>query len=121
MPSAYIDEELSKHWFTNVVKTSSSDEKCLDVTAKTSDSGDSLFVYVANISEYDQTAEIDIDNFKYKSKVDVWTIGGCDLTETNSVDNKMNVSPKEKRVTLSRKGAKYTFPRYSYTILKMKR
>ncbi len=121
MPSAYIDEELSKHWFTNVVETSSSDEKCLDVTAKINDSGDSLFVYVANISEYDQTAEIDIDNFKYKSKVDVWTIGGCDLDETNTVDNKMNVSPKEKRVTLSRTGAKYTFPRYSYTILKMKR
>ena len=121
MPSAYIDEELSKHWFTNVVKTSSSDEKCLDVTAKLNDAGDSLFVYVANITEHDQTADIEIENFKYKSKASVWSIGGCDLTETNTVDNKLNVSPKEKRVVLPRKGLKYTFPRYSYTIIKMRK
>ena len=121
MPSAYIDEELSKHWFTNVVETSSSDEKTLDVTAKINDAGDSLYVYVANISEHEQTAEIDIENFKYKSRAEIWTIGGCDLTETNTVDNKMNVSPNEKKVSLPRKGAKYTFPRYSYTIIKLKR
>jgi hypothetical protein len=121
MPSAYIDEELSKHWFTNVVKTSSSDEKCLDVTAKLNDAGDSLFVYVANITEHDQTADIEIENFKYKSKASVWSIGGYDLTETNTVDNKLNVSPKEKRVVLPRKGLKYTFPRYSYTIIKMRK
>ncbi len=121
MPSAYIDEELAKHWFTNVVETSSSDEKTLDVTAKMNDAGDSLFVYVANISEHDQTAEIDIENFKYKSRTEVWSIGGCDLTETNTVDNKMNVSPKVKKVSLSGKKAKYTFPRYSYTIIKLRR
>jgi alpha-L-arabinofuranosidase len=121
MPSAYIDEELAKHWFTNVVETSSSDEKTLDVTAKMNDAGDSLFVYVANISEHDQTAELSIENFKYKSKVEVWSIGGCDLTETNTVDNKMNVSPKVSKATLSKKNAKYTFPRYSYTIIKLKR
>ena len=121
MPSAYIDEELAKHWFTNVVETSSSDEKTLDVTAKMNDAGDSLFVYVANISEHDQAAEIDIENFKYKSRAEVWSIGGCDLTETNTVDNKMNVSPKVKKVSLSGKKAKYTFPRYSYTIIKLRR
>jgi exodeoxyribonuclease VII small subunit len=90
-------------------------------TAKLNDAGDSLFVYVANISEHDQTAEIEIDNFKFKNKADVWSIGGCDLTETNTVDNKMNVSPKTKRISLPRKGAKYTFPRYSYTIIKLKK
>jgi alpha-L-arabinofuranosidase len=103
------------------VETSSSDEKTLDVTAKMNDAGDSLFVYVANISEHDQTAELSIENFKYKSKVEVWSIGGCDLTETNTVDNKMNVSPKVSKATLSKKNAKYTFPRYSYTIIKLKR
>ena len=121
MPSAYIDEELSKHWFTNVVKSSSSDEKTLDVTAKLSDKGDSLFIYIANISEYDQPAVIDVENFKYKSRAEVWSIGGCDLTETNRVDNKKNVAPKTSKVTLPRKNARYTFPRYSYTIIKLKR
>ena len=120
MPSAYIDEELSKHWFTNVVETSSSDEKLLDVTAKVNDAGDSLFVYVANISDHDLTADIKIENFKYRSKADVWYIGVCDLEETNHADNKMNVSPQEKRIVLPRQGAKYTFPRYSYTIINMK-
>ena len=121
MPSAYIDEELSKHWFTNVVKTSSSDEKTLDVTAKLNDRGDSLFVYVVNISEQAQSATLNIENFKYKSRAEVWCIGGCDLTETNGVNNKTNVSPKVSEVTISRKDAKYTFPRYSFTIIKLKR
>jgi alpha-L-arabinofuranosidase len=104
-----------------VVETSSSDEKLLDVTAKVNDAGDSLFVYVANISDHDLTADIKIENFKYRSKADVWYIGGCDLEETNHADNKMNVSPQEKRIVLPRQGAKYTFPRYSYTIIKMKK
>ena len=121
MPSAYIDEELSKHWFTNVVKTSSSDEKTLDVTAKLSDKGDSLFIYAVNTSEHDQSAIIDIENFKYRSRAEVWCIGGCDLTETNTVDNKKNVSPKTSKATISKKNARYTFPRYSYTIIKLRR
>ena len=121
MPSAYIDEELSKHWFTNVVKTSSSDEKTLDVTAKLSDKGDSLFIYAVNTSEHDQSAIIDIENFKYRSRAEVWCIGGCDLTETNTVDNKKNVSPKTSKATLSKKNARYTFPRYSFTIIKLRR
>lgn len=121
MPSAYIDEELSKHWFTNVVKTSSSDEKTLDVTAKLNDRGDSLFVYVVNISEHAQSATLNIENFKYKSRAEVWCIGGCDLSETNGVNNKTNVSPRVSEVTVSRKDAKYTFPRYSFTIIKLKR
>jgi alpha-L-arabinofuranosidase len=104
-----------------VVKSSSSDEKKLDVTAKLNDKGDSLFIYVANISEHDQPAVIDIANFNYKSRAEVWSIGGCDLTETNSAENKKNVSPKTSKTTLSRKNAKYTFPRYSYTIIKLKR
>ena len=121
MPSAYIDEELSKHWFTNVVKTLSSDEKTLDVTAKLSDNGDSLFIYAVNTSEHDQSAIIDIENFNYRSRAEVWSIGGCDLTETNSVDNKKNVAPKNSKATLSKKNARYTFPRYSYTIIKLRR
>ena len=121
MPSAYIDEELSKHWFTKVVETSSSDEKLIDVTAKINDKGDSLFVYVVNLSEHDQTCAIDIDNFNYKSRAQVWSIGGCDLTETNGVDNKQNVAPKVSKATLTRKNARYTFPRYSYTIIKLRR
>ena len=121
MPSAYIDEELSKHWFTNVVKTSSSDEKTLDVTAKLSDKGDSLFIYAVNTSEHDQSAIIDIENFKYRSRAEVWSIGGCDLTETNTVDNKKNVAPKTSKATLSKKNARYTFPRYSFTIIKLRR
>ena len=121
MPSAYIDEELSEHWFTNVVKTSSSDEKTLDVTAKLSDKGDSLFIYAVNTSEHDQSAIIDIENFKYRSRAEVWCIGGCDLTETNTVDNKKNVSPKTSKATISKKNARYTFPRYSFTIIKLRR
>lgn len=117
MPSAYIDEEMSKNWLPNVVQTSSSNETELDITAKMDDAGEVLSIYVVNISGQPQEAVINIDNFRHKGKVKIWTIGDCDLTETNTDENKYNVAPKTSEMNLARKNAKYTFPRYSYTII----
>lgn len=75
-PSTYIDEEMSRNWLPNVMQTGSSDEKTLDITAKMDESGKTLAIYVANLSDQPQTATLDITDFNHKGKAQVWTIGG---------------------------------------------
>ena len=87
MPSAYIDEVMTENWLPNVMQTASSDEKLLDITAKLDDSGKTLALYVVNLSDQPQEAALDIKGFKYQSKANLWTIGNCDLTETNTDKN----------------------------------
>lgn len=120
-PSAYIDEAMIINWLPNVMETGSSDEAMLDITAKMDDAGNTLSLYIVNLSDQPKDAVIHIDNFPYKGKAKVWTIGGCELDETNTDKNMYNVIPKTSQVSLARKNAKYTFPKYSYTIITVKR
>ena len=120
-PSAHIDEIMMQTWKPNVVSAVSSVDSILDVTAKINDARNELTIYVANLTNEPKEAIINIDNFRYKSKADVIMIGDCDLTEYNTYENMNNVVPKHKQVTLSGKDAKYTFPRYSYTVITLKK
>lgn len=70
--------------------TSTSDE-ALDITAKINDSKTEMTLYVVNLSDQPREAILNIDNFRYKSKVEVQTIGDCELTEFNTYENKDNV------------------------------
>jgi alpha-N-arabinofuranosidase len=116
-PSAYIDEKISKEWQPIIVEAISSKESVLDITAKTNTKRDSLSVCVVNLSDSAQAAIINVDGFKFRSKATTWTIGDCDLTTFNTVINKEAVAPKTGNVTLGRKDSRYTFPRYSYTVI----
>lgn len=116
-PSAYIDEAMINNWLPNVMKTSSSDESLVDITAKMDDAGNTLSLYVVNLSDQPKETVIHIDNFSHKGKANVWTIGDCDLNEINTDKHMHNVVPKTSQVSLARKNAKYTFPKYSYTII----
>ncbi len=119
-PSAHIDEMMMKTWKPNVVATTSSDE-ALDITAKVNDAKTEMTIYVANMSDQPQKAVLNIDNFRFGSKADVQTIGGCELTEYNTYENQNNVVFKPSKVTLAKKNASYTFPKYSYTVITLKR
>ncbi len=119
-PSAHIDEMMMKTWKPNVVATTSSDA-ILDITAKVNDAKTEMTLYVVNRSEKPQEALIEIDHFKYKSKAEVQTIGGCDLTEWNTYENMNNVVFKPSQATFAKKNTKYTFPRYSYTVITLKK
>ena len=120
-PSALIDEMMMQTWKPNVLKTTSSVDSVLDVTAKINDAKNEMSIYVVNLSDKPQDAVININNFKYKAKAEVITIGDCDLTEYNTYDNMNNVAPKRKQASFSGKDAKYTFPRYSYTVITLKK
>jgi hypothetical protein len=120
-PSAHVDEIIMQTWKPNVVNATSSVDSLLDVTAKMNDAKNELAIYVANLSNKPQDAIININNFKFNTKVDIITIGDCDLTEYNTYQNMNNVVPKRKQAALSGKDAKYTFPRYSYTVITLKK
>ena len=119
-PSAYIDEKIAKDGLTNVVEAISNADSILDVTAKLSDDKRTLQVCVVNLTDHPQSAVIDFANFDRKGKVNEWMIGDCELTAYNTVEAKETVVPKVKDISLSGKKGKYTFPKYSYTILTFK-
>ena len=120
-PSAFIDEKMSADWLPNVVEATSSNNAVLDVTAKMNDRKDSLSIYVVNLSDSSRQAVINVADFKFSGKAQTWLIGDCDLTEFNTVDKKENVAPKTGTVSFSKKDAAYTFPKYSYTIITLKK
>jgi len=119
-PSAYIDEKMAADWLPNVIEASSSIDSVLDVTAKMNDTKDSLSIYVANLSDTARQAVINVNDFTFAGTAQTWTIGDCALTELNTVDNKKKVAPKT-GVTQFSKDARYTFPRYSYTIITLRK
>jgi len=120
-PSAYIDEKMSANFLPNVVLATSSVDSLLDVTAKMNDKKDSLSIYVVNLSNTPQQAVINVAGFKFGGKAQTWTIGDCELTGFNTVDNKTAVAPKLGAVPFGKKNAAYTFPKYSYTVLTLKK
>lgn len=121
MPSAYIDEKISSDWHFNVVEATSSNEASLDVTAKLSDDGKSMQLCVVNLSDSPKDAVINLKDFACKSKAEAWMIGGCNLNETNTYEKQNNVVPSVNEVKASKANWKYTFPKYSYTIITLKK
>lgn len=120
-PSAYEDEMMSNNWLFNVLDATSSQDKKLDVTAKTNDDKSELSIYVVNITDQPQKATINIDGYKFQSKAKIWTIGGCELTDYNTVEAKETVAPKIETVRMKSKNPQYTFPKYSYTVITLKK
>lgn len=120
-PSAHEDEMMSKNWLFNVVEATSSKDEILDVTAKTNDKKSELAIYVVNLSDQPQQAVINIEGYKYQSKAQTWMIGDCELTDYNTVEEKDKVAPKKGSTKMSGKNSKYTFPKYSYTVITLKK
>jgi hypothetical protein len=120
-PSAFIDEKMSKDWLPLVVEATSSKESVLDITAKTNAKKDSLSIYVVNLNDSAQSAVINVADFKFSGKAQTWVIGDCELTTLNTVNNKEAVAPKTGSVPFSKKDASYTFPKYSYTVITLRK
>jgi len=120
-PSAYIDEKMSTDWLPNVIEAKSSTDSILDVTAKINDRKDSLSIYVVNLSDSPRKAVINVAGFKFSGKASTWMIGDCELTGLNTVENKQNVAPKTGIIPFSKKGSAYIFPKYSYTVITLKK
>ena len=120
-PSAHEDEMMSRNWLFNVLESSSSAEKVLDITAKTNEKESELSIYVVNLSDQPKEAVINIDGYNYKNNATIWTLGGCELTDYNTVEEKDKVAPKITKMKMKRKNTTYTFPKYSYTVITLKK
>lgn len=115
-PSAHIDEMMMKTWKPIVVATNSS-SKLLDITAKMNEEKTEMTIYVVNLSDKPQKAILNIDNFRFKSKAKVNTIGGCERIEYNTYENQNNVIFRPLRAKIAKRDAECTFPKYSYTVI----
>ena len=120
-PSAHEDEMMSRNWLFNVLESTSSSDKVLDITAKTNDKKSELSIYIVNLSDQPKEAIINVEGYDYKSSATVWTLGGCELTDYNTVEEKDKVAPKLGKMKMKRKNTKYTFPKYSYTVITLKK
>jgi hypothetical protein len=120
-PSAHIDAMMMETWKPKVVEATSSNDPVLDVTAKINEAGTEMTIYVVNTTDAPARAVINVSGFRFGSRAQVVTIGDCDLTEYNTYDNRDNVVPVRTQATIRSKDAAYTFPRYSYTMITLKR
>jgi alpha-L-arabinofuranosidase len=111
---------ISRTWKNTVIQATSSDEKTLDITAKLSDDRREMTIYVANMTDKPRQALINIEGFNFKSRSEVQTIGDCDLNESNTYNNKENVVFKRSEAVIAKKNSRYTFPRYSFTVITLK-
>jgi len=112
---------MTADWLPNVVEATSSRDSVLDVTAKMNDTKDSLAIYVVNITDTPLQAVINVNDFAFTTNAQTWTIGDCGLKELNTVENKKNVAPKTGEAAFTNNGTSYTFPKYSYTIIALKK
>lgn len=120
-PSAYIDELMMKSWKPNVVKTISSDEQKIDLTAKIDDKGDELTLYIVNMTDQPQESVINVKGFgKVRNKAKVISMGNCELTEYNTIDKQDNVVPQFSELSMD-DIVTYTFPKYSYTMITLQK
>lgn len=118
-PSAYEDQMMSSNWLFNVLEATSSNQ-VVDVTAKTNDEKSELAVYMVNLSDQPQEVVINIDGCRYGSRASVWQIGGCDLTDYNTVEDKLRVAPTTSTMRVKSKNTKMVLPKYSYTVITLK-
>jgi alpha-L-arabinofuranosidase len=120
-PSAHIDAMIMESWKPRVVEAVSSNDAVLDVTAKVSDDGTEMTLCVVNLADRPIDAVINIAGFRFGPRAQMVTIGGCDLTEFNTYENRENVVPVRSRFSIARRDAACTFPKYSYTMITLKR
>lgn len=116
-PSAYIDQKMSAHWLPIVLEATSSADSLLDVTAKTNRTADTLSVYVVNLTDTPQAAQLHLADFVARGKSEVWTLGNCPLNTVNTYREQQKIVPKERQIVLKKNGTEYVFPKYSYTII----
>lgn len=120
-PSAHIDQMMCEPWLPEVVEADSDAPQTLDVTAKMSEDGRQLAIYVVNLDDEAREAVLEVDGFRYSRIAELWEIGGCERTEYNTADNQDNVAPGRSVMRVRSKGISHTFPKYSYTRILLSR
>jgi alpha-L-arabinofuranosidase len=88
----------------------------LDVTATRSEDGNELVLHVVNVGSSSKTSSITLTGFNGNA-ANVWTLSG-DLGTENTPEEPEKIVPVESTIDVEGDELNYTFPRYSYTIIR---
>jgi alpha-L-arabinofuranosidase len=89
----------------------------LDVTATRSEEGNDLVIHVVNTKSTSVTSSIELNGFNPTNVAGVWTLSG-DLNAENTPEEPEKIVPVENTINITGNTIDYTFPRYSYTIIR---
>jgi hypothetical protein len=120
-PPGYVTQMISRNVQRRVVDTSvTGADDDLDVIATRSVDGRTLVLGVANVSEKPRACRVEFEGFTPSMPVAKFEQLTGPLDARNSAENPAQIEPKvgEWRHTSSEESAAYTFPPYSFTILR---
>ena len=114
MPPYYAQQMASENHLPLLVNSEVTGD--LDVTATKDEEGKSLVVHVVNITDKVIDTDMTIKGLTGVDNVEVITLSG-DLKERNTPEQPCRIIPVKKDLKING-DVKYTFPAYSYTIMK---
>ena len=114
MPPYYAQQMASENHLPLLVNSEVTGD--LDVTATKDEEGKSLVVHVVNITDKAIDTDMTIKGLTGVDNVEVITLSG-DLKERNTPEQPCRIIPVKKDLEING-DVKYTFPAYSYTIMK---
>ena len=122
MPPYYVQQmAAANHLPLCVACAVESPNHDLDVTATRSDDGRTLVLKVVNSSVNPHKADLNVGDFMPASApAHVWTLNG-DLHAVNTMDAPERVSAVHSQLAIPGAQFAYTFPPYSYTILRLQK
>jgi len=120
-PPYYVTQMVSRNYLPLRVETDfESAGNALDVTAKTSEDGNTLALQVVNVGARRVTTHIRLAGFAPKNPVAHVTQIAGELDDVNTPDDPKKIVPRERDWNYSVEGGEmtHTFPPHSFTILR---
>lgn len=114
MPPYYAQQMASENHLPLLVKAETT--ASLDITATKDEDGRQMVVHIANITGQAIEAELKIKGLSKIENIEVITLSG-DLKDRNTLEQPEKIIPMRKNLKAAG-NMKYTFPAYSYTVLK---
>ncbi len=119
MPPFYVQQMAARNQLPLRVCDITSGK--LDVTAARSEDGSVLSIHVVNYTDEPVNTRIELTNFRSGTTVvNIESLSGK-LSDENTPENPEEIKPAETTLTISGNTFIYTFPAFSYTILKLGR
>jgi alpha-L-arabinofuranosidase len=120
-PPGYVTQMIARNYQSQVVDASvTGSDGDLDVTATRGAEGRTLILQVANLGEKPRSSQIDLEGFVPSTPVARLDELAGPLDATNPAEDPARIQPKqaEWRHASADGAARYTFPPYSFTILR---
>jgi len=116
-PSYYITQIIAGNYLPLTIQSEFiAKTDSLDITSRESDNGKIITLQVVNHKAIPVNANVILNAYKIPSKVIIETLKGNDQNDWNTAENPSKIIPAKQVTTI--KNNNYTFPPYSFTIIK---